>query len=140
MLLASEMLILVCAGVLYMVAPDEGSTLNQAMNVILIAVFVDAPLATILRGLLRAYGWMILGCLVTEPLVGLGTLRTASCQLVRVPAVPQRRLSSTASCARWCGRWGCRPRSRCTSRFSFGGNVVLVAVIAYVMQRDFRAP
>ena len=37
-----------------------GYVLAPVVNVLLIAIFVDAPLNAIVRGLPRAYGWLML--------------------------------------------------------------------------------
>ena len=116
-----------------------GYVLSPVVNVLLVALFVDAPLGTILRGLPRAYGWLIFGWLVTAPLVGLGLL------LLRRISWYAFLLHGTVVIADFVVRTLVRPALLQTqpplhTALLVGGNVALVAVIAYVLQRGFRAP
>ena len=116
-----------------------GYVLAPVVNVLLIAIFVDAPLNAMVRGLPRAYGWLMLAWLVTAPLVGLGLL------LLRRVSWYAFLLHGSIVIVDFVIRTLIRPvelqaQQPLHTALLIGGNVVLVAVIAYVLQRDFRAP
>lgn len=116
-----------------------GYILAPAFNIILVSLFLHVPLATVVQRLFRGYGALGTIWLLTAPLIGISLYFVARATWYVFLA------HSGLVFVDFVIKWVARPLIMSkipplNNLLIIAGNLALVVLIGYIIQRDFRAP
>jgi hypothetical protein len=117
-----------------------GYILAPFANILLMRLFLNVPLRVILSGLFAAYGVLATVWLVTAPVVGISLYFVSRFSWYLMLGHSSLILLDFVVKWAWRPAYYLRTVPGVQNLLLLGGNVALVVFIAFILQRDFRAP